>query len=115
MASPGAAFSAALAAEDFPLVRACAPLVPAQPRAESAAAAADLLWWRFAVQVEGQEGMGMAPDKYREVFDLAQRGTRAFRDRRFDEVRLELIPSSTLLPVRGGVSVSRAGVCSRVA
>jgi tetratricopeptide (TPR) repeat protein len=35
--------------------------------------------------VEGQEGMGMAPDKYREVFDLAQRGTRAFRDRRFDE------------------------------
>jgi tetratricopeptide (TPR) repeat protein len=54
MGSPGAAFSAALAAEDFPLV-------------------------------EGQEGMGMAPDKYREVFDLAQRGTRAFRDRRFDE------------------------------
>ncbi|RLN18144.1 hypothetical protein C2845_PM02G22760 [Panicum miliaceum] len=81
MASPGAAFSAALAAEDFPLV-------------------------------EGQEGMGMAPDKYREVFDLAQRGTRAFRDRRFDEVRLELIPSSTLLPVRGGVSVCRAGAIS---
>nr|CAB3500442.1 unnamed protein product [Digitaria exilis] len=55
MASPGAAFSAALAAEDFP--------------------------W-----VESPEEMGMAPDKYREVFDLAQCGTRAFRDRRFDEL-----------------------------
>ncbi|KAM0882958.1 hypothetical protein ACQ4PT_031946 [Festuca glaucescens] len=29
--------------------------------------------------------MGMAPDKYREVFDLAQRGARAFRERRYDE------------------------------
>ncbi|RCV44258.1 hypothetical protein SETIT_9G359100v2 [Setaria italica] len=54
MASPGAAFSAALAAEDFP--------------------------W-----VESQEEMGMAPDKYREVFDLAQRGTQVFRDGHFDE------------------------------
>nr|CAB3495567.1 unnamed protein product [Digitaria exilis] len=58
MASPGAAFSAALAAEDF-------------------------AW------VETPEEMGMAPDKYREVFDLAQRGTRAFRDRRFDELALK--------------------------
>ncbi|WVZ57327.1 hypothetical protein U9M48_007725 [Paspalum notatum var. saurae] len=54
MASPGAAFSAALAAEDFP--------------------------W-----VESEEEMGMAPDKYREVFDLARSGTQAFRERRFDE------------------------------
>uniref|UniRef100_A0A0D9VVI6 Lon N-terminal domain-containing protein n=1 Tax=Leersia perrieri TaxID=77586 RepID=A0A0D9VVI6_9ORYZ len=57
MASPGASsssFSAALVAEDFPLV-------------------------------EREEEMGMAPDKYREVFDLAQRGARAFRDGRFDE------------------------------
>ncbi|OEL33819.1 hypothetical protein BAE44_0005160 [Dichanthelium oligosanthes] len=54
MASPGAAFSAALVAEDFP--------------------------W-----VESPEEMGMAADKYREVFDLAQRGTQAFRERRFDE------------------------------
>ncbi|KAL6893453.1 hypothetical protein ACP4OV_007551 [Aristida adscensionis] len=35
--------------------------------------------------VERQEEMGMSPDKFREVFDLAQRGTRAFRERRFDE------------------------------
>ena len=68
-----------------------------------------------AVQVEGQEGMGMAPDKYREVFDLALRGTRAFRDRRFDEVRLELVPFLQSVCVRGGVSVFRAGVCSRLA
>ncbi|KAL6647957.1 hypothetical protein ACP70R_012181 [Stipagrostis hirtigluma subsp. patula] len=54
MASPGAAFSAALVAEDFP--------------------------W-----VEREEEMGMAPDKFREVFDLAQLGARAFRERRFDE------------------------------
>jgi hypothetical protein len=37
-------------------------------------------------QVEREEEMGMAPDKYREVFDLAQRGARAFRERRYDEV-----------------------------
>lgn len=37
-----------------------------------------------------EEEMGMAPDMYREVFDLAQRGTRAFRDRLFDEVIAEL-------------------------
>lgn len=49
---------------------------------------ADLLPWRFAVQVESQEEMGMAPDKYREVFDLAQRGTQVFRDGHFDEVCL---------------------------
>jgi len=65
--------------------------------------------------VEGPEGMGMAPDKYREVFDLALRGTRAFRDRRFDEVRLELIPLPPICCVRGGVSVFRAGICSRLA
>ncbi|PWZ56524.1 LON peptidase N-terminal domain and RING finger protein 1 [Zea mays] len=35
--------------------------------------------------VDMEEEMGMAPDMYREVFDLAQRGTRAFRDRLFDE------------------------------
>jgi hypothetical protein len=42
-----------------------------------------------AAQVEREEEMGMAPDKYREVFGLAQRGTLAFRDRRFDEVIAE--------------------------
>uniref|UniRef100_A0ACD5W8R1 Uncharacterized protein n=1 Tax=Avena sativa TaxID=4498 RepID=A0ACD5W8R1_AVESA len=35
--------------------------------------------------VEREEDMGMAPDKYREVFDLAQRGARAFQERRYDE------------------------------
>ncbi|KAM0860383.1 hypothetical protein ACQ4PT_046573 [Festuca glaucescens] len=35
--------------------------------------------------VEREEEMGMAPDKFREVFDLAQRGARAFRERRYDE------------------------------
>jgi len=42
-----------------------------------------------AAQVEREEEMGMAPDKYSEVFGLAQRGTRAFRDSRFDEVIAE--------------------------
>jgi hypothetical protein len=57
------------------------------------------------VQVESQEEMGMAPGKYREVFDLAQRGTGAFRDRRFDEVRLEFVPLTPPCYVRGGASV----------
>ncbi|XP_006651544.1 LON peptidase N-terminal domain and RING finger protein 1 [Oryza brachyantha] len=35
--------------------------------------------------VEREEEMGMAPDKYREVFELAQRGAHAFRNGRFDE------------------------------
>jgi hypothetical protein len=42
-----------------------------------------------AAQVEREEEMGMAPDTYSEVFGLAQRGTLAFRDRRFDEVIAE--------------------------
>lgn len=62
------------------------------------AASADLLWVVVAAQVEREEEMGgMAPDKYREVFGLAQRGILAFRDRRFDEVidRWVLAPSQT--------------------
>uniref|UniRef100_A0A0E0KFJ4 RING-type domain-containing protein n=1 Tax=Oryza punctata TaxID=4537 RepID=A0A0E0KFJ4_ORYPU len=53
----------------------------ASPSASSAAAlvAEDFPW------VEREEEMGMNPDKYREVFDLAQRGARAFRDGHFDE------------------------------
>jgi len=47
-----------------------------------------------AAQVEREEEMGMAPDKYSEVFGLAQRGTLAFRDRHFDEVIAEF----SLLP-----------------
>ena len=42
--------------------------------------------WCPHAQVESEDEMGMAPDKYREVFDLAQRGARAFRERRYDEV-----------------------------
>jgi hypothetical protein len=70
-------------------------------------AATDLLlpWHGFVVQVESQEEMGMAPGKYREVSDLAQRGTGAFRDRRFDEVRLEFAPLTPPCYVRGGASV----------
>lgn len=41
------------------------------------------VWLR---KVKREEEMGMDPDKYREVFDLAQRGARAFRDGHFDEV-----------------------------
>ncbi|XP_037421124.1 LON peptidase N-terminal domain and RING finger protein 1-like [Triticum dicoccoides] len=35
--------------------------------------------------LESDDKMEMPPDKYREVFDLAQCGARAFRERRFDE------------------------------
>lgn len=42
-------------------------------------------WW-WLRKVKREEEMGMDPDKYREVFDLAQRGARAFRDGHFDEV-----------------------------
>ncbi|KAM3292480.1 hypothetical protein ACQJBY_036334 [Aegilops geniculata] len=35
--------------------------------------------------LERDDKMEMPPDKHREVFDLAQRGARAFRERRFDE------------------------------
>jgi hypothetical protein len=101
MASPGAAFSAALVAEDFPWVRRSRGsthdlLKPCEIYVSTESIAA-------ALQVEREEEMGMAPDTYREVFDLAQRGTRAFRERRFDEVIVRPVPFRIpAMPVRLG-------------
>jgi hypothetical protein len=75
MTSPGAA----LVAEDFPWVRRSRQssrdlLKPCEAFVwtESIAAA-------FPLQVEREDEMGMTPETYHEVFDLAQRGARAFR------------------------------------
>jgi hypothetical protein len=101
MASPGAAFSAVLVAEDFPWVRRSRGsthdlLKPCEIFVSTESIAA-------ALQVEREEEMGMAPDTYREVFDLAQRGTRAFRERRFDEVIVRPAPFRiTAMSVRLG-------------
>ncbi|EEE59343.1 hypothetical protein OsJ_11426 [Oryza sativa Japonica Group] len=48
--------------------------------------------------VKREEEMGMDPDKYREVFDLAQRGARAFRDGHFDEAVSFYSKAQTLRP-----------------
>uniref|UniRef100_A0A0E0R7T0 Uncharacterized protein n=1 Tax=Oryza rufipogon TaxID=4529 RepID=A0A0E0R7T0_ORYRU len=48
--------------------------------------------------VKREEEMGMDPDKYREVFDLAQRGARAFRDGHFDEAISFYSKAQTLRP-----------------
>jgi hypothetical protein len=85
MVTPAASFSAALAVEDFPWVR----LIPSSFLLEPSRAQCVLSWISLlvvAAQVDREEEMGMTPDKFREVFDLAQRGARAFRERRYDEV-----------------------------
>ena len=89
MATPGASFSAALVVEDFPWVR--LRLIRFGDDLSFNGGAHDVFWTGFpfsvvAAQVESEDEMGMAPDKYREVFDLAQRGASAFRERRYDEV-----------------------------
>jgi tetratricopeptide (TPR) repeat protein len=53
------------------------------------------VWLR---KVKREEEMGMDPDKYREVFDLAQRGARAFRDGHFDEAVSFYSKAQTLRP-----------------